>query len=230
MFDMAQTPQTLKTRRWGPGTAAVVRSLIRLHHPVSGRELALHNRLSQPRAVQILQILDRCGAIERTGAGVVGDTDRLFELYLTRTMPTVQSESYWYAPSSVMAQARTISTTTRGMTVGFSADVACDLIAPWRNPTVGILYSDAPLEIDSTTFVTATGPSDATIVVRVVGDVTLYPQASTPPEWSWTPEVRRIPIIDPIQQWHDLLTLGGEDRTEAADVLRSVITDNTPRA
>lgn len=227
---MAQTPQHSKTRRWGAGTAAVIRSLIRLQRPVSGKELALYNGLSQPRAVQVLQILDRHGAIERTDAGIVGDTDRLFELYLTHTMPTVQSESYWYAPSSLMAQARAISANTRGMTVGFSADIACDLIAPWRNPTIGILYSGAPLEIDSSTFVTATGESDATIVVRVVRDMTLYQRTSAPPEWAWTPEVQKIPIIDPIQQWQDLLTLGGEDRAEAADILKYTITGTTPPA
>lgn len=223
---MAQTPRSPKTRRWGAGTAAVIRSLIRLRRPVSGKELALHNNLSQPRAVQVLQILDRHGAIERTDKGVIGHTERLFELYLTHTMPTVQSESYWYAPSGVMTQALAISATTRGKTVGFSADVACDLLAPWRNPTIGILYSDAHIEIDSSTFVTATGTSDASIVVRVVRDVTLYPRTSSPPEWSWTPEVQGIPIIDPIQQWHDLLTLGGEDRVEAADILKSMFTSS----
>jgi len=230
MFDMTPTRQASKTRRWGPGTAAIIRSLIRLQHPVSGTELASHNGLSQPRAVQILQILDRYDAIERTSTGIVGDTDHLFDLYVAHTLPKVQSESYWYAPSSLMTQARAISATTRGGIVGFSADIACDLIAPWRNPTIGILYSETPLVMDSTMFVTATGPSDATIVVRVVDDKTIYPQTSAPPEWSWTPQIRGIPVIDPIQQWQDLLTLGGEDRREAADILRSAITGNTPRA
>ena len=191
-------------------------------------ELASHNGLSQPRAVQILQILDRYDAIERTTTGIVGDTDRLFDLYLAHTMPTVRSESYWFAPSDLMLQARSISASTHGRTVGFSADIACDLIAPWRNPTIGILYSETPLVMDSTTFVTATGPSDATIVVRTVKDVTLYPKTSALSQWSWTPQIQGIPIIDPIQQWQDLLTLGGEDRLEAADVLRSAITGNTP--
>ncbi|MCL1587922.1 MAG: hypothetical protein M3092_05855 [Actinomycetia bacterium] len=225
---MTQTPQSHKARRWGAGTAAVTRSLIRLRRPVSGKELALHSNITQPRSVQILQILDRHGGIERTDEGIVGHTDRLFELYLAHTLPTVQSESYWYAPSAVMVQAQDISATMGGMTVGFSADIACDLLAPWRNPTLGILYSNTPIEIDPSTFVAATGISDATIVVRVVSDMTLFPRTSTPPEWSWTPEIRGIPIIDPIQQWHDLLTLGGEDRGEAAVILKSTITGSTP--
>ncbi len=224
---MEQEHRPLKSRRWGAGTAAVMRSLIRLRRPVSGKELARQTGVSQPRAVQILQMLGDHGVVSRTEEGFEGDAGRLFDLYLARTKPTVESESFWYSPVGLMAQARTVVPEVPVGLVGFSADVACDLIAPWRNPTIALFYSTKPLHINPAEFVRAAGMADATLVVRVVKDRTLYPSWSGPGEWSWTPEIEGIPIIDPIQQWHDLLTLGGEDRVEAAGVLKSVILRGT---
>ena len=36
-----------------------------------------------------------------------------------------------------------------------------------------------------------------------------------------------IPLADPVQQWADLLELGGDDRLEAAERLRRAILDRT---
>jgi hypothetical protein len=36
-----------------------------------------------------------------------------------------------------------------------------------------------------------------------------------------------LPVADPCQQWWDLLDLGGEDRAEAADRLRTAIVERT---
>ena len=40
-------------------------------------------------------------------------------------------------------------------------------------------------------------------------------------------EVDGLPIVDPCQQWWDLLDLGGEDRAEAADRFRTAIVSRT---
>ena len=41
--------------------------------------------------------------------------------------------------------------------------------------------------------------------------------------------VDSIPLVDPVQQWWDLIELGGDDRLEAADRLRRAILDRSIR-
>jgi hypothetical protein len=45
------------------------------------------------------------------------------------------------------------------------------------------------------------------------------------PAAPWRGEFDGLPVVDPCQQWWDLLDLGGEDRAEAADRLRMAILD-----
>lgn len=41
----------------------------------------------------------------------------------------------------------------------------------------------------------------------------------------WPSEVDHVPLVDPVQQWWDLLDLSGKDRREAAERLRRAILD-----
>ena len=216
-------------RRWGAGTAAVVRSLIWHDGPVSGTELARQNGISQPRSVQILQMLAAHNAVKRTPSGFVGDVDRLFEMYATHARPRVIAHGYWYSPRPLMSQAQALSKEPRLSQIGFSADIGCDLIAPWRIPTLGILYCTEPIRLEGAPFVRAEGLSDATITVRVVDDQTLFPSPLAETIAHWPASVDGIPLIDPVQQWQDLLALGGEDRIEAAAVLRLAIVNREIR-
>jgi hypothetical protein len=109
-----------------------------------------------------------------------------------------------------------------GAPVAFSADLAPDLIVPWRHPTLTVVYTTEHLLLDSAGLVPAEGRADASIIVRWTGDHTLISPAA-----GWPSAVDGIPLTDPVQQWRDLLDLGGDDRREAADRLRRAIIDRT---
>jgi hypothetical protein len=105
--------------------------------------------------------------------------------------------------------------------VAFSADLAPDLIVPWRHPTLTVVYAAEHLRLDSAGLVPAEGRADASILLRWTSDHTLISPAA-----GWPSAVDGIPLTDPVQQWWDLLDLGGDDRREAADRLRRAIIDH----
>lgn len=69
---------------------------------------------------------------------------------------------------------------------------------------------------------TAEARSDASVIVRPTNDASLLLPAP-----GWPNEVSGIRLVDPVQQWWDLLDLGGEDRSEAAERLRQAIVERS---
>lgn len=208
-------------RRWGAGTAAVVRVLIASDDPLTGVSLASVVGVTQPRASQILGQLAEHDAVTATPYGYVGERAKLLDLYAARARPhLIEPESYWYSTRPLTEQARRVSALAgdRKVSMALSADLAPDLIAPWRHPTVTIVYVSAPVPIEDAGLVPAEGRADASLIVRWTDDDGLVSPAEP-----WRDEVDGIPITDPCQQWWDLLDLGGEDRAEAADLLRTAI-------
>jgi hypothetical protein len=212
-------------RRWGAGTAAVVRALIAARQPLTGVALSKVVGVSQPRVSQVLKQLMEHKSVVATVDGYAGRTDQLLDLYERRARPSiVGAETYWYSTRRGLEQARRIvDHASRAETdLAFSADLGPDLLVPWRHPTLTIVYSSAALAIASAGFVPAEGRADATVIVRWTTDRTLLAPAGT-----WPHTAEGIPLADPTQQWWDLLDLGGEDRREAADRLRTAILDRT---
>lgn len=212
-------------RRWGAGTAAVARLLMATDDPLTGVTIALIVGVTQPRASQILRQLADRGAVTATPDGYIGERAKLLDLYAARARPhLIEPESHWYSTRPLTEQARRVLALARDRKVStaFSADLAPDLIAPWRHPTVTIAYVSAPLPIEDAGLVPAEGRSDASLIVRWTDDDRLLS-----PSAPWRDEVDGIPITDPCQQWWDLLDLGGEDRAEAADRLRTAILERT---
>lgn len=82
-----------------------------------------------------------------------------------------------------------------------------------------------PLTLLSAGLVRAEGSADASTIVRRTNDRTLLVPAPF-----WPGAVDGIPLVDPVQQWWDLIDLGGDDRREAADRLRRAILDRSIRA
>jgi hypothetical protein len=78
------------------------------------------------------------------------------------------------------------------------------------------------LDLNDAGFVLAEGRPDASLILRWTADRTLLAPAAP-----WPRIVDNIPLTDPTQQWWDLLNLGGEDRREAADRLRTAIIAHT---
>jgi hypothetical protein len=106
--------------------------------------------------------------------------------------------------------------------VAFSADLAPDLLVPWRHPTLTVVYTNRGLQMETAGMVPAEGRADASMLLRQTSDPTLL-TVSAP----WPAMVNAVPLADPVQQWWDLRELGGEDREEAADRLRRAIINKT---
>ncbi|MDE0778265.1 MAG: hypothetical protein OSB43_18450 [Nocardioides sp.] len=212
-------------RRWGAGTAAIARLLVAAEAPLTGVAIADAVDVSQPRASQVLKQLAEHEAVRATEHGYVGRPARLLDLYRRRARPLlVHPESYWYSTRSPVEQARRIAefAAAHDAPVAVSADLAPDLLVPWRHPTLTIVYTTESIALDEAGLVPAEGRADSSIILRWTRDPTLLTPA--PP---WPTQVDDIPVTDPVQQWWDLLDLGGEDRVEAADRLRRAILDRT---
>lgn len=216
-------------RRWGAGTAAVVRLLVARDVPLSGVAIAGAVGVTQPRASQILKLLAALDAVAPTTHGYVGEPSRLLDLYRTRTRPHLaEAESYWYSTRALTEQARRLRVfaAEHGVAVAFSADFVPDLVVPWRHPTVTVAYVAHSLSPVEAGFVPAEGSADASLILRWTDDRRLLAPARP-----WADAVGGYPVTDPCQVWWDLFDLGGEDRAEAADRLRSAILARTlPRA
>lgn len=208
-------------RRWGAGTAATVRLLVAADVPLTGVAIAAEVGVTQPRVSQVLKQLTGQRAVTATPAGYVGDPAILLELYRTRARPhLVEPERHWYSTRPLVEQAQRVMTLAfdHRAAIAFSADLAPDLVAPWRHPTVTIAYVDASLPFEDAGFVPAEGRADASLAVRWTDDRGLGVPAEP-----WADTVDGFPIVDPCQQWWDLLDLGGEDRVEGAERLRQAI-------
>ena len=212
-------------RRWGAGTAAIVRALVAAEEPLTGVALAEAVGVSQPRASQVIRQLADQAAVRATEDGYVGRPAKLLDLYERRARPAlVQAESYWYSMRPLSDQAARVNRLARATKtdVAFSADLGPDLLVPWRHPTLAVVYASGALDLSGAGFVPAEGRADASVIVRWTTDRTLLTPA--PP---WQRIVDDIPLTDPTQQWWDLLDLGGEDRREAAERLRGAIIAHT---
>lgn len=80
-----------------------------------------------------------------------------------------------------------------------------------------IIYTDHDLELRELGAVDAAGPDDANVILRIPADRSVFPNPSLVAPYKDT----EIPLADASQQIWDLEKLGGADRLEAADDLRT---------
>lgn len=219
---VARAPSTSHVRSWGSGTAAVVRLLVAADRPLTGVAIAHAVGVTQPRVSQVLKQLTVDDAVRAGADGYLGRRARLMELYLRRARPALAApETFWYGTASLIEQARLILAGPDHK-MAFSADLGPDLLAPWRHPTVAIVYVCTRPDFATNGLVPAEGRADATVIARQTNDSTLISSSR-----GWPQHVDGFPLADPVQQWADLLELGGDDRREAADRLRRAILDRT---
>jgi hypothetical protein len=204
-----------KVRRWGPATSQLVRRLALGAEPISQVALARDLQVSQPRISQILRLL----AHHDVDTEHLDDPEqrrRLVDLYVHYHRPQVVSESLFYALDPAYEQVRRVieAAYRQDVRVAVSADLAPDVIAPWRTPTLTVVYASAPLDLEPSLFVPAMARGEATLLIRHISDDSLLdPRPTNRPD---------IPIVHPVQQVWDLYDLGGEDRLEAAERLIGV--------
>lgn len=217
--------EVAEARRWGSGTAAVVRLLIAADSPLTQGAIGSETGVSQPRVSQVLGLLGSMDGVRVSARGYRGRRSRLLNLYAGRTKPALaEPERSFYSTRPLREQARRIvrAARRRRAAIAFSADLGPDLLVPWRHPTVTIVYALDSDVLADVGFVEAEGRTDASIILRAVTDATLLR-----PFEPWPSSVGGIPLTDPVQQWWDLLDLGGEDRAEAAGRLRRAILDRS---
>lgn len=205
-----------QARRWGSATSALVRRLVTVAQPVNQVALARELGVSQPRISQILRLLAKHGI----DVDLLGDPQqrrRLVDLYVHHHRPDNVAEALFYGLDAPYEQVRQVVDDARRarVRIAVSADLAPDLVAPWRTPTLTVVYSERPLVPGS--LVPAMARGEASIIVRPIADAALLEP--------W--ETRRdIPLAHPVQQVWDLYDLGGEDRIEAAErLLNAVMVD-----
>ncbi len=202
-----------------------MRALIAAAHPVTQVELATLVGVSQPRVSQVLKRLAEASVVASTGAGYIGRRSQLIDLYIDNHRPSsVVPEMPWYSLRPMRDQIDQLCSyaNSSSVRIAVSADLAPDLVAPWRHPTLTVAYTDRPLDLSAAGFVRAEGRVDATAVVRHTADTTLL--AAFEP---WPRIVDGVPLADPVQQIWDLHDLGGVDRVEAADRLRATMLEST---
>ena len=201
-----------RVRRWGPATSQLVRRLAVHAEPINQVALARDLQVSQPRISQILRLL----ANHDIDIEHLDDPEqhrRLVDLYVRYHRPNAVSESLFYALDPAYEQVRQVieAANRQDVRVAVSADLAPDLIAPWRTPTLTVVYAEASVDLEPSLFVPAIARGEATLLIRHVSDDSLLAP--------WTTSRPDIPIIHPVQQVWDLYELGGEDRIEAAERL-----------
>ena len=97
-----------------------------------------------------------------------------------------------------------------------SAEVGPDLLVPWRNPTVVVLYAGVPLVISRQDLVEAESREEANVIIRYPSDNSIFRVGAITAR---TGEAN-IQIVHPTQMLWDLNHLGGEDRIKTAERLR----------
>jgi hypothetical protein len=211
----------------GSGSTAIIRALIgfsddETEEPGVGA-LASQAGVSQPRASQVLSRLHELGLVERIGRGRWRPARAaLLDRFLADYRGPGGTEQHYYSldPLSIAAAAlagrspRAASETAGEFVV--SADVGPDLISAWRRPTTLIVYCRGLTSPETSGLVRAQGRGDANVVIRQPADTSVFPV----PELVVDVDGVEVSLADPTQMIWDLHDLGGQDRVEAAGVMR----------
>jgi hypothetical protein len=181
--------------------------------------------VTQPRVSQVLRTLIEHDAVAARPDGYLANRRRVIDLYLANHTPSLsQPEAPWY---SLASQREAVTSATNhandeGARIAVSADLGPDLLAPWRHPTLTVIYCSRSLDLTAAGFIRAEGRVDATVLIRPTADTTLL--AAFEP---WPRQILGVALTDPLQQLWDLHELGGHDRLDAARHLTTAILKRT---
>ena len=202
----------------GAGSLTIIRYLINTGTCPGPSDLARIAKISQPGASQILRSLVDLGVVSRPSRSVwTVDRAELLDLFLRDYKGPGGSKRWLYGldnPTEI-AQ-RVVESLQDGSrhAMAISADVAADLLVPWRKPTLALIYSRDDLPADSLNLVDAPGRESANALHIVPRDMSVFvAQSALSPS-------HPIPLADSAQVIWDLMNLGGRDRIEAADKVR----------
>jgi DNA-binding transcriptional ArsR family regulator len=206
----------------GSGSFAIIRVLVGFGSSEDGgigaAALAEQAAVSQPRVSQVLRQLNDLELVERSSRGYWRpNRDELLDRFLAEYPGPGGSEQYCYSlesPTAVAVRAGQSADPQRPIVA--SADVGPDLILPWRRPSLVILYARYLIDPADLRLVSAQGPHDANVIVRMPDDRSVFPFRALVAQF----QGNDVPLADPLQQIWDLEDQGGADRLEAAGRLR----------
>jgi hypothetical protein len=214
----------------GSGSLAIIRSLIGFgdddSEEAGATSLAAQAKVSQPRASQVLDQLERLGLVARIARGRWRpDRAALLDRFVAEYRGPGGQERYLYSLDPLTEVAKSFAAVAEPGAMVVSADVGPDLVIAWRRPTTLVVYVRETFDLGATRgLVAAQGRDDANVIVRSPRDTSMFPShrlvASV--------QDIEIPLADPTQMIWDLHQLGGQDRLEAAERMREWLLQPRP--
>ncbi|WP_164672021.1 hypothetical protein [Brevibacterium casei] len=215
----SETPKRARPAwtRW-----ALIRYLLLNDAPARQSSIADVLGVSQQAVSSALKMLGPF--VDDAGDGVYAmDRQGLLRLWIDEYLGPGGQEFGWFSLDPIVqqvAQAREIFHFL-DQTILVGGDVAADVIAPWKLPTTGRIYTDAPIDLSEGGFVPA--PLDeATLIITVPRDPTILRLGSVRPSRS---ETGGLPVADPLIVMWDLLHSGSVDSGPAADKIAEVVVE-----
>ena len=201
----------------GPGSWGVIRSLIAAPGlAVEAATLRSPRHITAGRTYQVLEKLTTLGLVEPAKRGFWRpNKESLLDRYLAEYPGPGGSVSYLYSLDEPLELARRASDSASVVVI--SGDVGADLLVPWRRPDHLVAYSGPGAFLDKRLGATpAHGRHDANVTWRVPEDTSIFYLAGPV-----TIEGDEVMVADPVHLMWELSALGGDDRLEAAEKLRT---------
>jgi DNA-binding transcriptional ArsR family regulator len=181
--------------------------------PATGQDLARLSGVSQSRTSRALSRLADQGLVERGSDGYrPTNWRRLLTWWLANYPGPGGTASYWASAHDQRTQTQaTLDALQSTGRVAVSGDPAADVLAPWRIPSLAVVYAEHGVPLRDIGFVPVGSAAEATLVLCAPADPGIW----LPTTWT----VQGIPLADPIQIIHDVGNGTEPDRPEAADHL-----------
>ena len=184
-----------------------MRHLYAVGQPIMQVELAEVGGVSQPAVSQYMASLRASGDVSSADPGWLGNRTQLPSTYWASYASRFAEQSIWYRIDAPAAQVADV--VERAPHVIVSGDIGADAVAPWRVPTVAIIYGDvAEATLDDLGFVHADTPAAASLLIRPVPDDRFATQVT---------ELDQFLVAPLLHLAADMVGLGGDDRAEAVE-------------
>lgn len=195
-------------------TFALIRRLL-AGVPATQVELAEWTNVSQSKVSRALGRLVAGSLVHRGPEGwQPTDFEALMDWWLAHYPGPGGVSSYWYSLDDSATQARKALVILGNQAV-VSGDPAADALAPWPRPSTCTVYTRTGASLAPAGFVPVASETEATLILCAPRD----PGVWLPRTWV----AAGLPMADPVQVVHDVLTGSGTDRQEAADHLREAL-------
>ena len=224
---LADAPSRPRPRHMPAGSTslAIIRALIDSDNEdvVNTSELSKRANVSQPRASQVLSDLAALELVDHPARGEWrAHRTALLDQFLNEYRGPGGTEKYFYSLDEPVTAVAKMAEHVPTNSFVVSADIAADFIAPWRHPTIAIVYITPHFPTVDFDLVGAGGRTDANVIIREPRDHSVF---AASPRTVHIHDVE-ISLADTSQIIWDLVDLGGADRLEAAGLVREWLLTN----